>query len=631
MKYLPLVIALASSAWATAIDRDGVAGIDKTFSAQTLGHGKLALGVHTQVVDDEAVLENTVINVNGNPSTITDYLTLSSSVFVGLGLGPFTDIGLALPFYYEKLNSDNNGVNLEEQYPGDLRYRLKVRFPFKDVQVVDVALMLGGSVPTQGDNRGVIPRELEYLTNDPSKFNEGSSPFGAGRPTFEAGLGLTMDLGQVAQNFQFLWHFNLGVRKINLTSQPPFQDVLFWSTAVEYEPGTFVRFFAQFYHEARFDHIGDNEFSTEPTTATFGAVAQTPVGLDFYAGLVLGMNDGFIHTTYDFENTPSRVHDFGIKGSPDLSMIFQINWNGFVLTQDHDHDGIPDKLDKCPDDPEDKDGFQDEDGCPDPDNDKDGIPDIKDKCPLDPEDKDGFQDEDGCPDPDNDKDGIPDSKDRCPNDAQGADGKDGCPNLDKDNDGVPDAIDKCPTDPEDRDGFEDEDGCPEADNDKDGICDPWVAEKGLSAKYAGVCHGSDKCPGAPETVNNFEDDDGCPDKFEVKEVVKTMVLKGVNFKTGSAELTSESFRVLDDVVAEIKNNKDIQFEVAGHTDSRGNPTKNQMLSQARAQTVANYFISKGIEPSRLKVIGYGSSRPLSTNTSAEGRALNRRVELNRLN
>jgi len=79
MKYLPLVIALASSAWATAIDRDGVAGIDKTFSAQTLGHGKLALGVHTQVVDDEAVLENTVINVNGNPSTITDYLTLSSA------------------------------------------------------------------------------------------------------------------------------------------------------------------------------------------------------------------------------------------------------------------------------------------------------------------------------------------------------------------------------------------------------------------------------------------------------------------------------------------------------------------------------------------------------------------------
>jgi len=87
--------------------------------------------------------------------------------------------------------------------------------------------------------------------------------------------------------------------------------------------------------------------------------------------------------------------------------------------------------DKCPNDPEDKDGFEDEDGCPDPDNDKDGIPDVRDKCPNEPEDKDGFQDEDGCPDPDNDKDGIPDARDKCPND------------------------------PETKNGFQDDDGCPD--------------------------------------------------------------------------------------------------------------------------------------------------------------------------
>ena len=100
-------------------------------------------------------------------------------------------------------------------------------------------------------------------------------------------------------------------------------------------------------------------------------------------------------------------------------------------TLDRDGDGIPDDVDKCPDDPEDKDGFEDEDGCPDPDNDKDGILDVDDLCPNDPEDKDGFEDEDGCPDPDNDKDRI----------------------LDKD--------DKCPNEPETYNGFEDEDGCPD--------------------------------------------------------------------------------------------------------------------------------------------------------------------------
>jgi hypothetical protein len=66
--------------------------------------------------------------------------------------------------------------------------------------------------------------------------------------------------------------------------------------------------------------------------------------------------------------------------------------------QDADGDGIPDDRDQCPEQPEDFDGFQDEDGCPDPDNDGDGILDVQDICPLDAEDFDGFQDDDGCPD-----------------------------------------------------------------------------------------------------------------------------------------------------------------------------------------------------------------------------------------
>ncbi len=98
---------------------------------------------------------------------------------------------------------------------------------------------------------------------------------------------------------------------------------------------------------------------------------------------------------------------------------------------DPDKDGIIGAADKCPTEAEDKDGYEDDNGCPDPDNDGDGIADAADKCPLEAEDKDGFQDEDGCPDPDND------------------------------GDGVPDAADKCPTDPETKNGFQDDDGCPD--------------------------------------------------------------------------------------------------------------------------------------------------------------------------
>jgi outer membrane protein OmpA-like peptidoglycan-associated protein len=99
---------------------------------------------------------------------------------------------------------------------------------------------------------------------------------------------------------------------------------------------------------------------------------------------------------------------------------------------DRDGDGIPDAVDTCASEPEDKDGFQDDDGCPDPDNDKDGLPDSLDKCPNDPEDKDGFEDDDGCPDMDNDGDGFPDAKDKCPNDPETVNGfedDDGCPDV----------------------------------------------------------------------------------------------------------------------------------------------------------------------------------------------------------
>jgi OmpA-OmpF porin, OOP family len=84
------------------------------------------------------------------------------------------------------------------------------------------------------------------------------------------------------------------------------------------------------------------------------------------------------------------------------------------VPSDRDGDGIPDHLDLCPDDPEDFDGFEDEDGCPDPDNDGDGIPDVRDQCPNDPEDFDGFEDADGCPELDRDGDGVPDHADACP-------------------------------------------------------------------------------------------------------------------------------------------------------------------------------------------------------------------------
>jgi hypothetical protein len=167
--------------------------------------------------------------------------------------------------------------------------------------------------------------------------------------------------------------------------------------------------------------------------------------------------------------------------------------------RDRDGDDVLDRRDRCPGEPEDHDGFEDEDGCPDDDNDQDGIPDDYDDAPLEPEDFDGFQDGDGKPDPDNDRDGILDLYDLCPDEPEDYDGyqdTDGCPEelQDRDLDGIPDEDDLCPDSPEDSDGFQDQDGCPDPDNDLDGIDDRL-----------------DACPNEAEDYDGDRDQDGCPD------------------------------------------------------------------------------------------------------------------------
>lgn len=97
---------------------------------------------------------------------------------------------------------------------------------------------------------------------------------------------------------------------------------------------------------------------------------------------------------------------------------------------DRDRDGIIDDDDACPDNPEDRDSFEDLDGCPELDNDRDGLLDTADECPLEPEDRDNFLDDDGCPDTDNDGDGFLDADDTCPNEREtinGVNDHDGCP------------------------------------------------------------------------------------------------------------------------------------------------------------------------------------------------------------
>jgi outer membrane protein OmpA-like peptidoglycan-associated protein len=168
-------------------------------------------------------------------------------------------------------------------------------------------------------------------------------------------------------------------------------------------------------------------------TATGGQgrpMLDARVGWDLLPGggkFGIGPEVGYLYTLQpDSKVRPDDAHVLLLG----LHVMFDTSTERALVDGDRDGDGIRDSVDRCPDDPEDKDGFEDEDGCPDLDNDKDGIPDKTDKCPNDPEDKDKFQDEDGCPDRDNDGDGILDAEDLCPNEPETWNGyadTDGCP------------------------------------------------------------------------------------------------------------------------------------------------------------------------------------------------------------
>ncbi len=240
------------------------------------------------------------------------------------------------------------------------------------------------------------------------------------------------------------------------------------------------------------------------------------------------------------------------------------------------------------------------------DSDGDGFLDPQDLCPMQP----GVA-PNGCPAPvvvvDTDKDGIPDATDACPNEPE--DGlppnpNDGCPNKDPDGDGIPVPEDKCPTEK----GVA-PDGCPIKDRDGDGIPDAV-----------------DKCPDKPETFNGFEDTDGCPDELPKALAKFAGVIKGIEFDFGKATIRKDSDKLLDEAVKVLAEYKELHVLVSGFTDDVGERQANIDLSEARAKSVKEYMVSKGIDTGRIETRGAGPDDPIADNKTEKGRQQNRRIE-----
>jgi len=202
-----------------------------------------------------------------------------------------------------------------------------------------------------------------------------------------------------------------------------------------------------------------------------------------------------------------------------------------------------------------------------PDTDGDGVPNSLDQCPNTPRGR--MVDASGCEIVlDDDGDGVPNNQDRCPNTLAGVavDGN-GC-ELDSDGDGVVDRLDRCPN------------------------------------TRAGVA----------------VDVNGCEIRAEIS-------LPGVNFETNSDVLRPEAVGVLEEATQTLLRNPQLVVEVVGHTDSDGAADYNLDLSNRRAVAVRQFFVNRGVPASQLTARGYGELQPIADNTTAAGKAMNRRVVL----
>ena len=348
-------------------------------------------------------------------------------------------------------------------------------------------------------------------------------------------------------------------------------------------------------------------------------------GLKYQATNKLAVQYQFLYNFTSFDSrdnqTASKLDDRFAEHS--IGLIFS-----FGGKKDSDGDGVPDRLDKCPNTP--KGTTVDKNGCP-IDTDGDGVADYLDKCPATPQG--AAVDKDGCP-LDSDGDGVPDYLDKCPLTPKGASvDTDGCP-LDSDGDGVFDYLDKCPNTP--KGTSVDKNGCP-LDSDGDGVYDyldkcpntpkgAAVDKNGcpLDSDGDGVYDYLDKCPNTPRGVK--VDNNGCPEiKAETKKIFE-QALTGIQFESGKDVIKKSSFSILNQVVQVMKDNPDYKLEINGHTDDQGKADMNMDLSQKRAEAVKKYLSDKGIDKNRMFAKGYGQTIPIADNKTAEGRSKNRRVE-----
>jgi len=537
---------------------------------------------------------------------------LETNLVANLGLGEHASLGIVLPAVLYQAGSSNLPAEVATQPVastalGDLGLSAKVRIASNDNGGFGLAAIAGATLPT----------------GDQSSF--------AGEGAVTAQLRLIADYSFVVADVQASLGYFVRTEERTWPAASAggytFGDEIPFSFGVRLRPDIF--------HIDREDRqtweLAVQGWLPGGPVAPFvdrGAAALSPVMLALSDRIALGRDKD----AYLLAGAEIGLSD--AVGDPGFRVIVGAGWA--PREHDKDHDGVPDNVDQCEDIPEDRDGFEDSDGCPDIDNDNDGIIDREDACPNVAGTRSSDPKKNGCPGNDGDGDGIPDDVDACPTTkgVQSSDPKrNGCPAADRDGDGIPDDLDKCPDQPEDKDGFQDDDGCPDPDNDGDGVADAQdvcrdiPGEPSTDPRWNGCpnpdrdgdtfLNDKDECPDAAEVFNGIKDDDGCPDeggKPLVTVDAKLVVRLASPIKVGGAAdapaIDPASIPTLRALAFELNKHRDWTLAVAAK------PTANTAAAQgeslARSLTVVNALTQLTRRDGAAETVGWDAVKSQPT-------------------
>jgi outer membrane protein OmpA-like peptidoglycan-associated protein len=685
------IFALSAYAGEGNMNFSGQLGIHKTQSAQTLGHGRFGSGLLMEgaglgnIIEDESFYcreDNEKNCTVKDIYKIKSYMGLNVYPFLSIGLSDYFDFSIGIPLYGEFLTIKDSDLLYELHAGGwgDLFFSTKLRVPFNENFPLDIALLFRFSTPTGRKDEGLKndygpwvrdPMFLKIL-DDTSRFpidagNDKQSTYSNANPSMKLGLATTFDFGRLEASIPILLHLNGAYRWATGTTDYP--NIASFSAATELTPVKFLSLFGEYYRDIALNGPV-KEIKMNLSTATFGTsfhlgkTADLQLGVQMFIGDKSKYIDSLTVNTGD-DNHPSSAY-YNAKLIPDLMYYGGLTVKFFTTE--------PPKIEEVKE-------------YRNPDTDADGVCDPWvaetgrqnefsrvcigiDLCVY----EQGSMENKGCP--------VQETKVEAPTiiftampdvvqkgqsvtltwqvnnatkisiegigDVQSAGSKKLKPSenmvftLTAVGAG---GTQTATTDVEVVSGprpivlFS---AAPESVQIGHPVTLNWQVTNATKVSIEGI--GDVPLKGTKQvkpTENKTFALTAVGEGGTITEAVTIEVtpapiiearvnLTGVTFGSGNATLTANAKKILDGVAEQLLANPTVKIEIQGHTDNQGKPAANRDLSERRAKSVVAYLATKGVKMSRMRSAGYGQDIPIADNNTADGRELNRRIEMVRI-